>query len=56
MAFGKLQGIKLLVRLIKERRFTYQLAIKLLDYVLMDCPASCTLFVEGLVFDYVLNE
>ncbi|KAK1933458.1 hypothetical protein X943_003741 [Babesia divergens] len=48
VAFGKLQGIKLLVRLIKERRFTYQLAIKLLDYALMDCPASCTLFVEGM--------
>lgn len=46
--FAKLQGIKLLIRLIKERRSTYKLAIRLLDYALMDCPASCNMFVEGM--------
>ncbi|GBE59089.1 beta-catenin family protein, putative [Babesia ovata] len=48
LIFGKLQGVKLLIRLIKERRSTYRLAITLLDYALMDCPENCALFVSGL--------
>ncbi|ORM42172.1 Beta-catenin-like protein 1 [Babesia sp. Xinjiang] len=48
VTFGKLQGVHLLIRLMKERRSIYQLAITLLDYALMDCPENCTLFVTGM--------
>ncbi|GFE53159.1 beta-catenin family protein, putative [Babesia ovis] len=48
ISFGKLLGVNLLIRLIKERRSTYRLAITLLDYALMDCPENCTLFVTGM--------
>lgn len=55
VAFGKLQGIKLLIRLIKERRPIYGLAIKLLDYALMDCASNCNMFVEGMGLKYIYS-
>ncbi|GIX60778.1 beta-catenin family protein 1, putative [Babesia caballi] len=48
LSFGKLQGVKLLIRLIKERRSTYRQAITLLDYALLDCPENCAIFVSGM--------
>ncbi|KAK2196666.1 bifunctional Beta-catenin-like protein 1/Armadillo-like helical/Armadillo-type fold/Beta-catenin-like protein 1 [Babesia duncani] len=48
ICFGRLQGVKFAIRLVKERRSTYQMATKLLDYALMDCPANCAIFVDAM--------
>ncbi|XP_952303.1 uncharacterized protein TA13050 [Theileria annulata] len=44
--FGKIQGIQLMIRLIRERRQTYKLALKLLDFALLDSTYNCQLFVQ----------
>ncbi|KAL8270333.1 hypothetical protein Esti_005768 [Eimeria stiedai] len=45
---GKQQGVELMLRIIKERRFFTPQAVKALDFALMDLPANCTTFVERL--------
>ncbi|UVC54651.1 hypothetical protein MACJ_003620 [Theileria orientalis] len=45
LRFGKIQGLQLAIRLIRERRQTYKPALKLLDYALLDCPENCNHFV-----------
>nr|PVC51862.1 hypothetical protein MACL_00001231 [Theileria orientalis] len=45
LRFGKIQGLQLAIRLIRERRKTYKQALKLLDYALLDCPENCKQFV-----------
>lgn len=44
--FGKIQGVELAIRLVRQRRQTYRLALKLLDYSLLDSPENCTTFVQ----------
>ncbi|KAL8427448.1 hypothetical protein Efla_003895 [Eimeria flavescens] len=45
---GKQQGVELMLRIVKERRFFTPQAVKALDFALMDSPANCTTFVERL--------
>lgn len=46
--FGKAQGLELLIRMMKERKFACRLAVRLCDFALTDCPQNCDLFVEKL--------
>lgn len=45
---GKQQGVELMLRIIKERRYFTPQAIKALDFALMDSASNCTTFVERL--------
>jgi len=46
--FGKAQGLELMVRMMKERIFASNLALKLADHALRHCPENCQIFVEKL--------
>jgi len=48
LAFGKVQGLDLLIRMMKERVFASKLALKLGDHALRHCPENCQIFVEKL--------
>jgi len=48
LAFGRLQGLELMIRMMKERVFASNLALKLADHALRHCPENCQVFVEKL--------
>merc|ERR1719383_48403 len=48
LAFGKVQGLELMIRMIRERKFASSLALRLTDHSLRHCPANCHIFVEKL--------
>jgi len=48
LAFGKVQGLELIIRMMKERVFAAKLALKLGDHALRHCPENCQIFVEKL--------
>eukprot|EP00920_Eleutheroschizon_duboscqi_P024836 GHVT01061552.1.p1 GENE.GHVT01061552.1~~GHVT01061552.1.p1 ORF type:complete len:570 (-),score=158.31 GHVT01061552.1:618-2327(-) len=48
LAFGKAQGLELAIRMMRERSFSYRLALKLTDYALNNCPDNCNIFVDKL--------
>eukprot|EP00928_Gymnodinium_smaydae_P024700 TRINITY_DN19914_c0_g6_i1.p1 TRINITY_DN19914_c0_g6~~TRINITY_DN19914_c0_g6_i1.p1 ORF type:complete len:710 (-),score=216.59 TRINITY_DN19914_c0_g6_i1:72-2093(-) len=47
-SIGKVQGLELMIRMMRERKFAGGLALKLTDHALRDCPANCQIFVEKL--------
>ncbi|EAN32696.2 beta-catenin-like protein 1 [Theileria parva strain Muguga] len=55
LRFGKIQGIQLMIRLIREGRRTYKSALKLLDFALLDSPQNCQLFVQLCGLGYVFG-
>jgi len=48
LAFGKVQGLELMVRMMQQHNFTSSLAIRLADHAMRHCPANCQIFVEKL--------
>eukprot|EP00434_Breviolum_minutum_P007432 symbB.v1.2.006556.t1/scaffold391.1/size216359/11 len=48
IAFGNLQGLELMIRMMKEKVFAATLALKLVDHSLRHCPENCQIFVEKL--------
>ncbi|OEH80581.1 beta-catenin family protein [Cyclospora cayetanensis] len=52
---GKQQGVELMLRIIKERRFFTPQAVKALDFALMDSPANCATFVERLGLRFLFS-
>eukprot|EP00425_Heterocapsa_triquetra_P022840 CAMPEP_0195134422 /NCGR_PEP_ID=MMETSP0448-20130528/150609_1 /TAXON_ID=66468 /ORGANISM="Heterocapsa triquestra, Strain CCMP 448" /LENGTH=602 /DNA_ID=CAMNT_0040172521 /DNA_START=21 /DNA_END=1826 /DNA_ORIENTATION=+ len=47
-AFGKLQGLELMIRMLTKRGFAANLALKLTDHAVRHCPTNCQVFVEKL--------
>ncbi|EPT30741.1 beta-catenin family protein 1, putative [Toxoplasma gondii ME49] len=52
---GKQQGIELMLRIVKERRFFCSQAIKVLDFALLACPPNCQIFVEKLGLKFLFS-
>ncbi|PFH32380.1 putative beta-catenin family protein 1 [Besnoitia besnoiti] len=52
---GKQQGIELMLRVVKERRFFCSQAIKVLDFALLGCAPNCQLFVEKLGLKFLFS-
>lgn len=52
---GKQQGIELMLRIVKERRFFCSQAIKVLDFALLGCPPNCQIFVEKLGLKFLFS-
>lgn len=48
IAFGNLQGLELMIRMMREKVFAATLALKLVDHSLRHCPENCQIFVEKL--------
>ncbi|CAL1137437.1 unnamed protein product [Cladocopium goreaui] len=48
IAFGSLQGLELMIRMMREKVFAATLALKLVDHSLRHCPENCQIFVEKL--------
>jgi len=48
LVFGKAQGLELMIRMMRERKFAATPALKLSDHALRHCPANCEIFVEKL--------
>merc|ERR1719323_2556711 len=48
VAFGKVQGLELMIRMMREHIFASNLALRLADHALRHCPANCQIFVEKL--------
>jgi len=48
VAFGKVQGLELMIRMMKERVYASNLALKLADHSLRHCAENCQMFVEKL--------
>merc|ERR1712224_1057159 len=48
LIFGKVQGLELMIRMMRERKFAGTLALRLADHSLRHCPANCQIFVEKL--------
>ncbi|KAF8817922.1 putative beta-catenin family protein 1, partial [Cardiosporidium cionae] len=48
VAFGKAQGLELMIRMMRERKFSCGLAVRLTNFALNNCPRNCELFVEKL--------
>mmetsp|Transcript_105720 Transcript_105720/g.340991 ORF Transcript_105720/g.340991 Transcript_105720/m.340991 type:complete len:687 (+) Transcript_105720:79-2139(+) len=48
LAFGKVQGLELMIRMMRERIFASSLALRLVDHALRHCPANCQVFVDKL--------
>ena len=47
-SFRNLQGIELMIRLIRELNFSSKLALKVLSYSLTDSPYNCRHFIQSL--------
>lgn len=52
---GKQQGVELMLRIIKERRYFTPQAVKSLDFALMDSASNCTTFVERLGLRFLFS-
>ncbi|CAJ1375471.1 unnamed protein product [Effrenium voratum] len=48
LAFGNLQGLELMIRMMKDRVFAATLALKLSAHAVRHCPENCQIFVEKL--------
>merc|ERR1719324_2084406 len=48
LTFGKAQGLELMIRMMRERKFAAMLALKLSDHSMRHCPANCEIFVDKL--------
>merc|ERR1719401_2828257 len=48
LAFGKVQGLELMIRMMRERVDASSHALRLADHALRHCAANCQLFVEKL--------
>lgn len=48
LAFGRVQGLELMIRMMRERIFASSLALRLADHALRHCAANCQIFVEKL--------
>ncbi|KAF8821277.1 putative beta-catenin family protein 1 [Cardiosporidium cionae] len=48
ITFGKAQGLELMIRMMRERKFSCGLAVRLTNFALNNCPPNCELFVEKL--------
>eukprot|EP00927_Polykrikos_kofoidii_P013514 TRINITY_DN15890_c0_g2_i1.p1 TRINITY_DN15890_c0_g2~~TRINITY_DN15890_c0_g2_i1.p1 ORF type:complete len:666 (-),score=170.51 TRINITY_DN15890_c0_g2_i1:74-2071(-) len=46
--FGSVQGLDLMIRMMRERKFAGSLALRLVDHALRHCAENCQLFVEKL--------
>eukprot|EP00929_Paragymnodinium_shiwhaense_P118708 TRINITY_DN90629_c0_g1_i1.p1 TRINITY_DN90629_c0_g1~~TRINITY_DN90629_c0_g1_i1.p1 ORF type:complete len:667 (-),score=192.20 TRINITY_DN90629_c0_g1_i1:42-1952(-) len=46
--FGEVQGLELMVRMMRERKFAGALALRLADHAMRHCPANCQIFVDKL--------
>jgi len=46
LAFGKVQGLELMIRMIQQHNFASGLAIRLADHAMRHCAANCQIFVE----------
>eukprot|EP01071_Lankesteria_metandrocarpae_P009384 Lankesteria_metandrocarpae@DN5185_c0_g1_i1.p1 len=44
--FGKAQGLELMIRMLRERSFSFPLALKLTSFALQNHPVNCAIFVE----------
>jgi len=48
VAFGKLQGLELMIRMMREHVFSSPLALRLADHAVRHCAANCEIFVDKL--------
>merc|ERR1712194_298969 len=48
LAFGKAQGLELMVRMMSQHVFASPLALRLADHATRHCPQNCQMFVEKL--------
>lgn len=48
VSFGKVQGLELMIRMMREHKFASSLALKLADHSLRHCEDNCQVFVEKL--------
>jgi len=48
VAFGKVQGLELMIRMMRERKFATNLALRLTDHAMRHCPENCQIFVDKL--------
>lgn len=48
LAFGKVQGLELMVRMMSQQVFASRLALRLADHALRHCPVNCQIFVDKL--------
>merc|ERR1719399_9112 len=46
VAFGKVQGLELMIRMMRERKFATNLALRLADHSMRHCAENCQIFVE----------
>eukprot|EP00921_Rhytidocystis_pertsovi_P007832 GHVQ01012987.1.p1 GENE.GHVQ01012987.1~~GHVQ01012987.1.p1 ORF type:complete len:460 (+),score=51.73 GHVQ01012987.1:487-1866(+) len=48
VTFGKAQGLELMIRMMKERKFACPLSIRLCNFALNNCAENCEIFVQKL--------
>eukprot|EP00386_Alphamonas_edax_P011087 GDKI01035335.1.p1 GENE.GDKI01035335.1~~GDKI01035335.1.p1 ORF type:complete len:534 (-),score=175.30 GDKI01035335.1:23-1624(-) len=48
ITFGKAQGLELMIRMLRERKFSARGALKLSNYALANCAANCEIYVDKL--------
>jgi len=48
ISFGQVQGLELMIRMMREHIFASNLALRLTDHALRHCAANCRIFVEKL--------
>jgi beta-catenin-like protein 1 len=48
LAFGKVQGVELMIRMMREQIFATNLAFRLTDHALRHCAPNCQIFVDKL--------
>jgi len=48
IAFGNMQGLELMIRMMREHNFSSNLALRLSDHALRHCPENCQVYVDKL--------